>query len=66
MERAVEQESMKEVVERKDVRLIWEEEHLYLDGFSDAAFDVCSGRQEVGAARDVFRNLVGDWSQEVT
>lgn len=64
MERAVAQESMKEVVERKDVRLILEEEHLYLDGFS--AFDVCSGRRDVGAAWDMFRNLIGDWSQEVT
>lgn len=46
--------------------LVLKQEHLYLDRFNETLFDVCSGRQEVGAIRDMLRNLIADWSQEVT
>lgn len=44
----------------------YSEDISYLEGSTDTAFDVCSGRQYVGVVRDVFRDLIRDWSQEMT
>ena len=38
----------------------------YLEGSKEAALDVCSGRPYAGVVCDVFRDLVCDWSQEMT
>lgn len=37
-----------------------------MEGSTDAVFDVCSGRQYIGVVRDVFRDLISDWSQQIT
>ena len=38
----------------------------YLEGSTEAALDVRSGRPYAGAVGEVFRDLVCDWSQEMT
>lgn len=37
-----------------------------MEGSTNAVFDVCSGRQYIGVVRDVFRDLISDWSQQIT
>ena len=38
----------------------------YLRGSHDAVFDVRSRGQDVGVVWDVFRDLICDWSQDIT